>query len=733
MPYKSLNPSHSLNNARLVDVLLPLPFSQLYTYRLPETVSADIGNLVHVPWGKHNQKIIVGLIWQNNVSPPKADVKDIVGSLTLDKLPEEMSRFIAWVADYNMVAMGQVLKMVIAPWLQAKKAPVVNTIQIASNLIQENLSNDQRHIANILADNNIKTKTDLSRRTQLSLRKINHLFQIGMLVMSPEQNFKLPQKQFNNNHFTTEQKNAANHLSQLIGQQKFQPLLLKGVTGSGKTEVYFQGIAETLKMGKQSLILLPEIALGPQWLERFQLSFGYRPPSWNSDTPIAQKRLLWQQILNNQCPVIVGARSALFLPFKKLGLIVIDEEHDNSFKQEEGTIYHARDMAIVRAQIAQCPIVLSSATPSMETIFNVQKGRYQQSLLKNRHSDIPLPKIQLVDMTLTPPPRQHWISPPLFAAIQETLLCEQQILLFLNRRGYAPLVLCRNCGFRLRCPNCSSWLVQHRQQQQNLCHYCGYHTPIQQECPSCQQKDQLTTCGPGVEKIAEEVKTLFPKARMMISTSDTLASPSQVADFLEKVEHRQVDIIIGTQVIAKGHHFPLLTLVGVIDGDAGLQGGDLRASEKTWQLLQQVAGRAGRAEYPGRVFIQTYEPQTPLMQALAAYDEQRFFDVEWKSREVADMPPFSKLTAIILSSPDHEMLLNTCHKMQRCAPIADGLIILGPAPAPLAMIRGQYRQRFLIRTARSIKPQFLVKNWINSINIPSNVRVTVDIDPYSFL
>ncbi|HZB91568.1 MAG TPA: primosomal protein N', partial [Stellaceae bacterium] len=416
-----------------------------------------------------------------------------------------------------------------------------------------------------------------------------------------------------------------------------------------------------------------------------------------------------------------------------LGLIIVDEEHDASYKQEEGVIYHARDMAVVRASLAKLPIVLVSATPSLETTLNVEQHRYQRLHLPARHGAAQLPEIRVVDMRRAKPERQRFLAPPLVAALAETLAAGEQAMLFLNRRGYAPLTLCRSCGFRLHCPNCTAWLVEHRFLGRLQCHHCGHSEPLPPLCPSCGDAGSFAACGPGVERLAEEMAQRFPKARLAVMASDTLSGPLAAAELIDSVTRHAVDVLIGTQVMAKGHHFPLLTLVGVVDADLGLSGGDLRAAERTFQLLHQVAGRAGRAERPGTVYLQTYMPEHPVMRALIADDRDRFLAEEAEARRAQGWPPFGRLAALILSAPDEASVDEVARAYARAAPVMPGVEVLGPAPAPLAVLRSRHRRRFLLKTKRNIHIQAVLREWVAAVKVPGNVRVQVDIDPYSFL
>jgi len=438
-------------------------------------------------------------------------------------------------------------------------------------------------------------------------------------------------------------------------------------------------------------------------------------------------------VLRGDAKVVVGARSALFLPFRDLGLIIVDEEHEQAFKQEDGVVYQARDMAVVRGHLAQIPVVLTSATPSLETMHNVETGRYRFLHLPDRHGVAELPEVRLIDLRREPPPRQSWLSPPLREAVKATLERKEQALLFLNRRGYAPLTLCRACGHRLQCPNCSAWLVEHRYLGRLQCHHCGFESPPPPKCPACQAEGSMAACGPGVERVAEEAAALFPEASRLILTSDTASGPAKTAELLRMIANREVDLVIGTQIIAKGHHFPNLTLVGVVDADLGLSGGDLRASERTFQLLHQVSGRAGRADLAGLVLIQTYDPSRPVMQALKAGDRDRFYALESEERRISGMPPFGRLAAVILSGGDPDEVDRLGQHLARTAPHQDGIHVLGPAPAPLALLRGRHRRRFLVKARRDVSIQPVLRHWLGGVKTRGDLALEIDIDPYSFM
>ncbi|GJE62628.1 Primosomal protein N' [Methylobacterium trifolii] len=510
--------------------------------------------------------------------------------------------------------------------------------------------------------------------------------------------------------------------------------MLEGVTGSGKTEVYFEAVAECVRAGRQALILMPEIALTAQFLDRFAERFGVRPAAWHSGIGGRRRERLRAAVAAGEARVVVGARSALFLPFRHLGLIVVDEEHEAAYKQEDGVHYHARDMAVVRGRLEGCPVVLASATPSIETLVNAQRGRYRHVVLPERFGGRRLPDIAAIDMRLDKPERGHFLSPPLIAAVKRAMEEGEQALLFLNRRGYAPLTLCRACGHRYNCRNCSTWLVEHRFRKALVCHQCGYAERRPEACTECGTFDNLTPCGPGVERIAEEAAALFPDRRIIVLSSDFPGGAERLRQELEAVAAGDCDLVIGTQLVAKGHNFPHLTLVGVLDADIGLTSGDPRAAERTFQLLQQVTGRAGRGERPGRALVQTYQPEHPVIAALLSGDAERFYAEEIFAREAAGLPPFGRLAALIVSADDRAAAEAHGQALARAAEPPPGVMVLGPAEAPLALVRGRYRFRLLVKTERNLDLQTYLRDWLARGPKPrGNVKVAIDVDPQSFL
>jgi primosomal protein N' (replication factor Y) len=598
------------------------------------------------------------------------------------------------------------------------------------------LTDARRRVLDRLAAGEPRTTAELAREAEVSAGVIRGMADVGLLVASPvpmAQAFRRPDPGHPGPVLSDDQAAAAAMLRHAVSRREFSVTLLDGVTGSGKTEVYLEAIAAALRAGRQALVLLPEIALSSQWLSRFERRFGVAPAVWHSDLTSRVRRTTWRAVAEGGAQVVVGARSALFLPFPDLGCVVVDEEHETAFKQEEGVVYHARDMAVVRARFCLAPAILVSATPSLETVANVESGRYGHLHLPVRHGGAVMPRIEAIDLREDTPERGHFLAPRLIAAIRETIGRGEQAMLFLNRRGYAPLTLCRRCGHRMQCPNCTAWLVEHRARRELRCHHCGHAVPIPEQCPACEAVESLTAVGPGVERITEEAGALFPDARRLVMASDTMPGPHAAAEAARAIEAREVDLIIGTQIVAKGWHFPHLTLVGVVDADLGLAGGDLRAAERTVQLLHQVAGRAGREEAPGSVLLQTFSPEHPVMQALIQGDLAAFMASEAAMRRPGHWPPYGRLAALIVSADTASGADVLARDLGVAAPHGEGLTVLGPAPAPLAILRGRHRRRLLLKTRRDIAVQPILREWLGRVTVGKGGRVDVDVDPVSFL
>jgi len=744
---------------RRVGVMLPLPIGGapggVYDYRRPTGLELQPGDFVEVPLGRRS---LIGVVWHDGVGDVAPErLKDVIARLDLPPLPAVSRRLVDWVANYCMAAPGAVLRMAMSvpeafmpprslrAWRIAPGLDPALTVTASGGKgsdgkdgagKQQKLSPQRQRVLGVLAHQPPLQSTELARQAGVSPGVIKQMSEAGLIeaIDLPQRpSFGVPDALRNGHDLSPEQRRIADQLAGAVAAGAYCATLLDGVTGSGKTEVYFEAIAACLRQGRQALVLLPEIALGAQWLRRFEMRFGTLPAQWHSELTGLERRLTWRAVLQGEASVVVGARSALFLPYRDLGLIIVDEEHESAFKQEDGVVYQARDMAVVRAHLGGIPIVLASATPSLETLTNVEGGKYAALHLPDRHGGAQLPSMHLIDLRRDKPARNSWISPTLLDALHQALDQGEQALLFLNRRGYAPLTLCRKCGHRLQCPNCTAWLVEHRFHQRLQCHHCGFSVPVPNSCPQCQSTEGFAACGPGVERLAEEAAERFPDARRLILTSDTVTGPSKAAELVRQIQDREIDLIIGTQIIAKGHHFPDLTLVGVVDADLGLNGGDLRAAERTFQLLHQVAGRAGRGAKPGQVYLQTYDPDRPVMQALVNGDRAGFLAAEAEEREAAGMPPFGRLAAVIIAGSKESEVDDLARELARAIPHQDGVTILGPAPAPLAVLRGKHRRRFLVKCRRDIAPQAVLRRWLQGKARKGDPAIHIDIDPYSFL
>ena len=705
-------------------------------YRVPNGMSVAPGSIVLAPLGPRQ---IAGVVWEEERMPSDAEVGDnrlrnLLSVYDLPALGAPLRRLIEWTSGYYLAPPAAVLRMALASasalddvrtmveYRATGQVPAKITAQRAQALAR---IGERQGLVRELA-----LIADVSEGVIRGLVKAGAIAAVTVTIDAP---YPTPDPDHAPPALSAAQRDAAAALVADVEARAFAPTLLDGVTGSGKTEVYFEAIAAALRSGRQALVLLPEIALTEPFLRRFEARFGHAPVTWHSGLRQSQRRRAWRAIASGEARVTVGARSALFLPYRDLGLIVVDEAHETSFKQEDGVHYHARDVAVMRARFEGCPVVLASATPAIETRHQVTLGHYKELKLPGRYGAAQMPDIASIDLLADPPDRGRWLAPPLVAAIGETLHRGEQILLFLNRRGYAPLTLCRHCGHRFQCPNCTAWMVEHRLHGNLQCHHCGHSMSPPRACPQCHEEDTLVACGPGVERIADEVAALFPEARRAIVTSDTLWSPAKAAEFVGRMEAGDIDIVIGTQLVTKGYHFPNLTLVGVVDADLGLQGGDLRAAERSFQQIAQVAGRAGRGTRPGRVFVQTHDPKAPVIEALVSGDADAFYAAETESRRAANAPPFGRFAAIIVSSEDLREAQATAQMIARTAPNVDGMDVFGPAPAPLAMLRGRHRQRLLIHARRALDVQDVIRTWFDALEWPRGVRVAVDVDPYSFV
>jgi primosomal protein N' (replication factor Y) len=720
-----------------VPVLLPLPLDGAYDYSVPPAMEVAPGAVVTVPLGP---RALHGVVWHGEADGkvPAAKLRPIASVVPTAPLRPALMRFIDWVADYSLSPPGEVLRMALPiPAATEALRPRVGWRLAESMPEGVRITPERARVLEVLrgAPGLVWTGSDLARAAGVTPGVVRGMADAGLLAPAqmPGLHDAPPRADALAPALTPAQHDSAVTLRAAVAAARFGVTLLDGVTGSGKTEVYLEAVAETIARGRQALVLLPEIALSAQVIDRFTARFGAPPAVWHSEVAGARRRATWRAVAEGRAPIVVGARSALWLNFASLGLVVVDEEHETAFKQEDGVTYHARDMAVVRARIEDVPCVLVSATPSLETLANVQRGRYARLHLPERHGEAGLPEVTAIDLRREPPPRGRFLAPPLVAAIEQTLARSEQALLFLNRRGFAPLTLCRACGHRFECANCTAWLVEHRYTRTLQCHHCGHSEPAPDTCPECGAEGSLTAIGPGVERVAEEVRALFPAARVLEMSSDTVHGAHAAAAMAAMIENREIDLIVGTQLVTKGWHFPDLTLVGVVDADLGLAGGDLRAAERTFQVLHQVGGRAGRAAQPGRVLLQTWQPAHPVMQALVSGDIDRFVAEEMAARRAGGWPPFGRLVAVIVSAGEAAIADAAAAALRRTAPAGERFVVLGPAPAPLSILRGMHRRRLLLKAARDVDVQALMRRWLTATEVPRQARIDIDVDPVSFL
>jgi primosomal protein N' (replication factor Y) len=734
MKHATVRPADELllQPAPRAGVLLPLPLSGAYDYKLPKGTQVSRGLLVTAPLGPREQ---LGVVWgaaEGTVGDNR--LKEAVPLENSPALPTKLCDLVDWVAQYTLAPPGMVLSMALRG-ARAFEPEIMRIAYVRGSQTPKRMTPARQRVLDISADGLARSVQVLAEAADVSSAAVRGLIEAGALVATelPEfARFEVPDPDFAPVTLNEKQSEAAATLVSHVRTKRFAASLLDGVTGSGKTEVYFEAVAEALRARKQALILLPEIALTVQFLERFAERFGCRPAEWHSDLSQKERTRSYRAVMSAEARVVVGARSALFLPFRELGLIIVDEEHEQAYKQEEGIIYNARDMAVVRARIETCPVVLASATPSLETYVNATSGRYTHLRLGSRHGAAVMPETRLIDLRQERTDPGVWLSQPLREALAATLASGEQAMLFLNRRGYAPLTLCQSCGHKMTCRDCSSWLVEHRYRKRLICHQCGYEIATPPNCPQCGAAASLIACGPGVERVAEEFAALFPQARIAIASSDTMHGPLETQAAIRAMAKRETDVLIGTQIVAKGHHFPQLTLVGVIDADLGGSDGDLRARERTFQLLHQVAGRAGRAEKPGLVLIQTRNPKDSVMVALASGDRDKFYEQERVFRERAHAPPFGRLAALILSGSDGMQVQDAGRMLAKAAPAAKGVKVWGPTPAFYHLLRGQTRERLLVQAERNVDLQAYLRAWLGAVKLSARVRVAVDVDPVSF-
>jgi len=716
--------------SRIASVLIPMPLPEAFDYAEPEGMGLEPGDQVAVPLGPRLMRGVVTEL--RDALGGNRPLKPVAERLDDPRLPPGTVEFVQWAARYAVDAPGQPLAIA----LRGARAPKPRPIRVVVTTGAQPARSSPQRVKVLDAATAPMPAAELARAAGVSPGVVKGLVDEGVLAIREvlaSVDFAPPDLGLHGAQLNASQAAAAQALKADVGG--FGVTLLDGVTGSGKTEVYLEAAAAAMAADPQAqvLILLPEIALTQAVIARVASRFGAQPGEWHSDVAPPARRRVWEAVAAGTCRIVVGARSALFLPFARLRLIVVDEEHDSSFKQEDGFIYHARDLAVVRGRIEDAAVILASATPSLETLRNAEAGRYRWLRLSARHGTARLPDIELVDLRETPPEHGRWLSPPLVKAMAETWERGEQTLLFLNRRGYAPLVLCKACGERMTAPDTDSWLVEHRYTGRLVCHLTGFSMPKPAACPHCAARDSLVSIGPGVERVEEEARALFPDARIAVFSSDTVFDAREARRLIQAMAEGQIDILVATQAAAKGHNFPNLTLVGVVDADLGLRGGDLRAAERTYQLLAQATGRAGRRDRPGRALLQTYAPEHAVMQALKAQDRDAFVAAEMAERELAGLPPFGRLAAVIASGPDMAQLEAFVRDMAEAAPNTPGVEVYGPADAPLGLIRGRRRKRFLVRADRAVDLSAYMAAWRARVKPPGAIRVAIDIDPYSFL
>ena len=717
----------------VVPVLVPTPAERPYSYAVPHGMAVRPGSIVRVPLGPRE---VAGIVWDtptDRVDPKK--LRPISQAFDCPPIGEAARRFVDWVAAYTLSAPGMVARMLLRAPAAFDPEPPMQGLRWSGGE-PDRATDARRRVLDLARDGMAWTRSGLAHAAGVSVGVVDGLLAQAILepveipprpvVAAPDPDHAAPR-------LTEDQNEAAQALRARV-RDGFSVTLVDGVTGSGKTEVYLEAIAEAVRAGRQVLVLVPEIALTQAFLDRFHDRFGARPAEWHSDLSPRMRERVWRQVAEGRVRVVAGARSALFLPFRELGLVVVDEEHDPAYKQEDRVFYNARDMAVVRGHIGGFPVVLASATPSVESRVNAMQGRYRRLVLPARYAQAALPDLRAVDMRRSPPARGGFLSPALIEEVDRTIGRGEQALLFLNRRGYAPLTLCRVCGHRFQCPDCSSWLVEHRFRGQLVCHHCGHNEPRPEACPECGALDHLVACGPGVERIAEEVVGRFPDARTIILSSDMLGGVKRLRLELEAIARGEADIVIGTQLVAKGHNFPGITLVGVVDADLGLANGDPRAAERTFQLLSQVTGRAGRTGRKSLGLLQTYQPDHPVMRAIVSGDSDAFYEREIAERERSGLPPFGRLAAVIVSAATRMEAEGHARALRRAAPDAADIAVLGPAEAPLALVAGRHRFRLLVHGERRSDIQAFLRAMLAAgPRTRGSVRVQVDIDPQSFL
>ena len=724
------------HTGELVCVLTTQPIDRALDYKAPEG-GCFRGAFVEVPLGPRK---VLGVVWGAGRGDfDISKIRSVIRVLDVAPMRDELRLFLEKSGEYTLTSMASMLRLATrAPGLM--DPPAMRKIYVRGTLHEGiKLTEARKRVLDILDEYGGAPFTlgELSELAGVTSSVVKGLVKLGVVL---EQNtprdaaFPTLDASASGKNLTDAQSQAAQALREIVAQDHYATALLRGVTGSGKTEVYLEAVAQTLGQGHQVLVLLPEIALTAEFLTRVQARFGALPAEWHSGVTMTDRRRIWKMVGQGGAQLVIGARSALFLPFQNLGLIVVDEEHDKSYKQTDGVMYNARDMAVLRASLSGGKVILASATPSLESWVNAQTGKYSLVELDDRFGAAVMPDMHAIDMRAETLPSTRWVSDQLVSLINTRLQRGEQSMLFINRRGYAPVTLCRACGQQIGCDACDARMVEHRFLNRLMCHQCGETKPVPTQCPHCAAEDRLAPVGPGVERLAEEAKVLFPDARISVLSSDMFGTARALKDEIRSIANGGTDIIIGTQLVAKGHNFPLLTLVGVIDADLGLQGSDLRAAEHTFQLMRQVAGRAGRAAKAGAAYLQTYQPEHPVIRAILAGDEGGFWQAEASARQAAGVPPFGRLAGIIISASNVEQAFDLGNHLARNdGPLRQiDALVFGPAPAPIARVRGRYRVRMLIKADKTAPLQRAISQWVSNVTLKGDLRLVIDIDPQSF-
>ena len=727
--------SSFFDEGALIGVLTTQPLGRVLDYKAPEG-GCFLGAFIEVPLGPRK---VLGVVWSKGQGD--FDISKVRSAIrVLDAVPmrSEMQEFLTRLSDYTLTPLPAVLRLATrSPGLG--DPPSMRKIYRCGHGVPDRVTDARTRVIDTLSEYGglAFTLKELAELSGVSSSVVKGLVKQGV-VAEEDSPRDLPYPGLDaarpGMELAEDQLKAARTLTDAVVSGAYGTTLLKGVTGSGKTEVYLEAVAECLKQNRQALVLLPEIALTAEFLKRVEHRFGAMPTEWHSGVTMTERRRAWRMVGEGGAQLVVGARSALFLPYRDLGLIVVDEEHDTSYKQEDGVLYSARDMAVLRASFCSAQVILASATPSLESWANVEAGKYAKLDLTSRFGAAEMPDMRAIDMRVEALPGNRWISPTLKTAVEARLDRDEQALLFINRRGYAPVTICRACGHQIGCDDCDARMVEHRFLKRLVCHQCGETKPMPSTCPHCEAEDRLAPVGPGVERLSEEAAELFPDARIAVLSSDLFGSARALKQQIEAIAAGEADIIIGTQLVAKGHNFPLLTLVGVIDADLGLQGSDLRAAERTFQLMRQVAGRAGRSARKGEALLQTYQPDHNVIRSILSGDEEAFWKAEADERRMAGVPPYGRLAGIVLSSPDVQQVFDIGGVLARNdAPLRQvGAQVYGPAPAPIARIRGRHRVRLLVKAAKTAPLQTALARWVDQVKLPHNLRLSIDIDPQTF-